>query len=57
MIKIVIFFKDLFIFQKNKAIKNKFKNFNNELWNCRHKWEEMGRDKEAQGFSEKEFVE
>ena len=33
-----------------KKVLNKFKNFNNELWNCRHKWEEMGRDKESQGF-------
>ena len=33
-----------------KKVLGKFKNFNNELWNCRHKWEEMGRDKESQGF-------
>ena len=33
-----------------KKVLSKFKNFNNELWNCRHKWEEMGRDKESQGF-------
>ena len=33
-----------------KRVLSRFKNFNNELWNCRHKWEEMGRDKESQGF-------
>ena len=37
---------------KSKVLQ-KFKNFNNELWNCRHKWEEMGKDKESQGFEEK----
>ena len=36
-----------------KKVLGRFKNFNNELWNCRHKWEEMGRDKESQGFEEK----
>ena len=38
-----------------KEVLGKYGNFNNELWNCRHKWEEMGRDKEAQGFSEEKF--
>jgi len=38
-----------------KKVLGKYGNFNNELWNCRHKWEEMGRDKEAQGFSEEKF--
>jgi len=38
-----------------KKVLSRFKNFNNELWNCRHKWEKMGRDKEAQGFSEEKF--
>ena len=33
-----------------KKVLGRFNNFNNELWNCRHKWEEMGRDKESQGF-------
>ena len=36
-----------------KKVLQRFGNFNNELWNCRHKWEEMGRDKESQGFEEK----
>ena len=38
-----------------KKVLGEYGNFNNELWNCRHKWEEMGRDKEAQGFSEEKF--
>ena len=38
-----------------KEVLGEYGNFNNELWNCRHKWEEMGRDKEAQGFSEEKF--
>ena len=33
-----------------KKVLSRFKNFNNELWNCRHKWEERGRDIESQGF-------
>ena len=33
-----------------KNVLGRFKNFNNELWNCRHKWEERGRDIESQGF-------
>ena len=33
-------------------ILNKYGNLDNEIWNCRHKWVQMGRDKEAQGFEE-----
>ena len=38
-----------------KKVRGRFKNFNNELWNCRHKWEKMGKDKDAQGFSPDKF--
>ena len=36
-----------------KEVLEEYGNFNNELWNCRHKWEEMSKDKESQGFEEK----
>ena len=29
---------------------NKFGNFNNEIWNCRHSWEEVTNDIVGQGF-------
>ena len=32
------------------AIIVKFGNFNNEVWNCRHRWEEVTNDLEGQGF-------
>jgi len=38
-----------------KQILAKYKNFNNELWNCRHKWEEMSSKPESQGFEATEF--
>tara|TARA_Y100000310_G_scaffold221609_1_gene223214 strand:- start:299 stop:1006 length:708 start_codon:yes stop_codon:yes gene_type:complete len=38
-----------------KDILGKFGNFNNALWNCRHKWEERGRKPDAQGFSPEKF--
>ena len=35
-----------------KSILNKYGSLNNEIWNCRHKWEPMSDDKEGQGFEE-----
>ena len=37
-----------------KKVLDKYKNLNNGLWNCRHKWEEAGEDIASQGFEEKE---
>ena len=39
-----------------KQILNKFGNMNNEIWRCRHKWEQMGRNPEDQGYNPEEFV-
>ena len=39
-----------------KQIMNKFGNMNNEIWRCRHKWEQMGRSPEDQGYNPEEFV-
>ena len=39
-----------------KQILNKFGNMNNEIWRCRHKWEQMGRNPENQGYNPEEFV-
>ena len=39
-----------------KQILNKFGNMNNEIWRCRHKWEQMGRSPEDQGYNPQEFV-
>ena len=39
-----------------KQILNKFGNMNNEIWRCRHKWEQMGRSPEDQGYNPEEFV-
>ena len=36
-----------------ESILSKYGNLDNEIWNCRHKWEPMGRDKQGQGFEEK----
>ena len=36
-----------------KDILNKYGSLNNEIWNCRHKWEPMSDDREGQGFEEK----
>jgi hypothetical protein len=33
-----------------KSILNRFGDLNNEIWNCRHKWEPISDDLEAQGF-------
>lgn len=30
---------------------DRFGDLNNEIWNCRHKWEEMGRNPEDQGYN------
>tara|TARA_Y100000310_G_scaffold326090_1_gene390501 strand:+ start:517 stop:1218 length:702 start_codon:yes stop_codon:yes gene_type:complete len=38
-----------------KEVLGEYGNFNNELWNCRHKWEEQGRKPKAQGFSPEKF--
>ena len=39
-----------------KQILNQFGNMNNELYRCRHKWEQMGRSPEDQGYNPEEFV-
>ena len=39
-----------------KQILNKFGNMNNVIWRCRHKWEQMGRNPEDQGYNPEEFV-
>ena len=36
-----------------ESILNKYGNLDNEIWNCRHKWEPVGPDKQGQGFEEK----
>ena len=33
-----------------KDILKRFGNLHNEVWNCRHKWEEITNDLEGQGF-------
>ena len=37
-----------------KDVLTQFGNLNNEIWNCRHKWEPMSDDKEGQGYEETE---
>ena len=39
-----------------KQIINKFGNMNNEIYRCRHKWEQMGKSPEDQGYNPEEFV-
>ena len=39
-----------------KQILNKFDDMNNEIWNCRHKWEQMSSSPEDQGYNPKEFT-
>ena len=39
-----------------KQIINKFGDMNNEIYRCRHKWEQMGRSPEDQGYNPEEFV-
>ena len=39
-----------------KQILNRFGDMNNELYRCRHKWEQMGRSPEDQGYNPEEFV-
>ena len=40
-----------------QQILNRFGDMNNEIWRCRHRWTQRGRDPEAQDFNEQEFVE
>ena len=39
-----------------KQILNQFGDMNNEIWNCRHKWEQMSSSPEDQGYNPKEFT-
>ena len=39
-----------------KQILNKFDDMNNEIWNCRHKWEQMSSSPEDQGYNPQEFT-
>jgi len=39
-----------------KQIINQFGDMNNELYRCRHKWEQMGKSPEDQGYNPEEFV-
>ena len=39
-----------------KQVLNRFGNMNNELYRCRHKWEQMGRSPEDQEYNPEEFV-
>ena len=32
-----------------------FGDMNNEIWNCRHKWDEMSSSPEDQGYNPKKF--
>ena len=34
---------------------NSFEDLNNEIWNCRHKWEELGDSPEDQGYNPVKF--
>ena len=36
-----------------KSVLGRFGDLNNEIWNCRHKWEPASRDIEGQGFEDK----
>ena len=40
-----------------KQIINQFGDMNNEIWGCRHKWEQMSSSPKDQGYDPKEFVE
>ena len=39
-----------------REIRNKFGNMHNEIWRCRHKWEQMSDKPLAQGFEKKQEV-
>ena len=39
-----------------KQILNQFGDMNNEIWNCRHKWEQMSSSPEDQGYNPQEFT-
>ena len=38
-----------------KQILNQFGDMNNEIWNCRHKWEEVSSSPEDQGYNPEKF--
>ena len=35
---------------------NKFDDFNNEIWNCRHGWEQISSSPKDQGFREEKYI-
>ena len=39
-----------------EAIIGRFGDFNNEIWNCRHRWEQISSSPKDQGFQEEKFV-
>ena len=39
-----------------ESIIGRFGDFNNEIWNCRHRWEQMSSSPKDQGFQEEKFV-
>ena len=39
-----------------KDIIGRFGDFNNEIWNCRHRWEQRSSSPEDQGFNKEKFV-
>ena len=36
--------------------RTKFGNFNNAIWNCRHRWEQMSSSPKDQGYNKEKFV-
>ncbi len=39
-----------------ESIIGRFGDFNNEIWNCRHRWEQISSSPKDQGFQEEKFV-
>ena len=39
-----------------ESIIGRFGDFNNEIWNCRHRWEQRSSSPKDQGFQEEKFV-
>ena len=39
-----------------ESIIGRFGDFNNEIWNCRHKWEQISSSPKDQGFQKEKFV-
>ena len=39
-----------------KEIVSRFGDFNNEIWNCRHRWEQRSSSPKDQGFNKDKFV-